>query len=260
MYVLPLFTGRVAAQSASRTPTVEATAEPKGQEEEVAAGMAAEAGSRAVSESGRTITVVGEGKVSATPDMATITMGVETVGKSVQEATKQSGEVMTDLLAVFEEQGVDSKDVRTSGYSVWADFGSREEMAGENGAPIYRVTNVVSVTVRDLDVLSAVLDGAIEAGANAIHGITFSIEDKAGLAADARALAADDAEARAQELAGLFGVEVGGVVSVSEVIGNSVFPMMRDAAMAETGGGGAGPISAGNLDYSVQLQVVYSIQ
>ena len=56
------------------------------------------------------------------------------------------------------------------------------------------------------------------------------------------------------------GLKVGAVVSVSEVVGSSVYPVLREAAMGMGGGGGAGPISVGSLDYSLQLQVVYAIQ
>ena len=206
----------------------------------------------------RTITVVGEGTVSADPDQAVATIGVETVGDSVQEATGESAEIMEALLEAFEAEGVKAADIRTSGYSVWTDYGSRELIAGES-APIYRVNNTVTVTVRDLDILSTLLDAAIENGANSIHGITFSIEDKVELASEARSLAAADAKARAEELAELVGVEVGDVISVSEVIGASTYPVMREAAMG-MGGGGAGPISAGELEYKLQLQVMYEIE
>jgi uncharacterized protein YggE len=213
----------------------------------------------AVIDTSRTITVVGEGTVSAEPDQAVVTVGVETIGDTVQKATGESGDIMTALLAAFKAEGVAVADIRTSGYGVWTDYGSRSDIVGSDSKPIYRVNNTVSVTVRDLDKLGAILDAAIEAGANSIQGITFTVEDRAGLATDARVKAAADAKAKAEELAKLMNLKVGSVVSVSEVIGSSVYPVMREAAMG-MGGGGAGPISAGELDYSVQLQVVYAIQ
>ena len=213
-----------------------------------------------VVDTSRTITVVGEGTVSAEPDQAVAMIGVEVVGDSVQEATGESGDIMTALLAAFKAEGVATADIRTSGYSVWTDYGSRSDMVGSDAKPIYRVNNIVTVTVRDLDKLSAILDAAIENGANSIQGINFTIEDKADLAADARAKAAVDARAKAEELAKLMGLKVGSVVSVSEVVGSAGYPMLREAAIGMGGGGGAGPISAGSLDYSAQLQVVYAIQ
>jgi uncharacterized protein YggE len=233
LYALPGLLGGVAAQSATTT-------------------------AASVVDTSRTITVVGEGTVSAEPDQAVVMIGVETIGDTVQKATGESGDIMTALLAAFKAEGVAAVDIRTSGYSVWTDYGSRADMVNTEQKPIYRVNNTVTVTVRDLDKLSAILDVAIEKGANSIQGINFTVEDKAGLAADARAKAAVDAKAKAEELAKLMGLKVGAVVSVSEVVGSSVYPVMREAAMGL--GGGAGPISAGSLDYAAQLQVVYAIQ
>ncbi|MHB1318666.1 MAG: SIMPL domain-containing protein, partial [Anaerolineae bacterium] len=231
LYALPGVLGGVAAQTATTSPAVDTS---------------------------RTITVVGEGTVSAEPDQAVAMIGVEVVGDSVQEATGESADVMEALLTAFKAEGVAAADIRTSGYSVWTDYGSRSDMAGGDAEPIYRVNNIVSVTVRDLDNLGAILDAAIENGANSIQGINFTIEDKADLAAEARAEAAVDAKAKAEELAKLMGLKVGAVVSVSEVVGMAGYPVLREAAIGMGGGGGAGPISVGSLDYSSQLQVVYA--
>jgi len=241
IYGLPALTRGAAAQARASTPTpIAATPAP-------------------IVDINRTITVVGEGTVSAEPDQAEVMVGVETRGDTVQEATGESADIMEALLEALEAEDVAIEDIRTSGYSVWTEYVNRPEGTAEEQEAIYHVNNIVTVKVRDLDNLGAILDGAIEAGANSIQGITFTIEDKAELAADARAQAAADARAKAEELAGLMNVEVGPVVSVSEVIGASVYPVLRQAAMG-LGGGGAGPISAGKLDYTTQLQVVYAIQ
>jgi uncharacterized protein len=209
----------------------------------------------------RTILVVGEGVVSIQPDRAQATIGVETTGATVREATQESAEIMEALLAALREQGVSERDIQTSGFSVWTERTGRPvEMPGSTGedAVIYRVTNTVRVTVVDLSKLSAILDAAIDSGANAIYGINFSIADPSTIETQARIKAVADAKAKAEELADLAGVRVGAVVSVSEVIGAGVFPAMREAAVGM--GGAVGPMSPGEMDYTVQLQVVYSIR
>lgn len=208
----------------------------------------------------RTILVVGHGTVSIQPDRAQVIVGVETTGDSVRQATGESAEIMEALLAALREQGVADKDIQTSGFSVWTErSGPMVEMgAGDAEETItHRVTNMVRVNVQELDNLSAILDAAIDAGANAIHGINSTIADPSRAATQARIKAIADAKAKAQELADLTGVRVGPVVSVSEVVGMVGVPMAaREALM----GGGVGPISPGEMDLSVQLQVVYSIQ
>jgi hypothetical protein len=209
----------------------------------------------------RTILVVGEGTVSIQPDRAQAIVGVETTGDTVREATQESSAIMEALLIALREQGVAEKDIQTSGFSVWTERTGRMPelgMATGEETVIYRVMNTVRVNVNDLDKLSAILDAAIDAGANAIHGITFSISDPSSIETQARIKAIADAKAKAQELADLTGVRVGGVVSVSEVVGMGTYAVLREAAVGM--GGGAGPISPGEMDYTVQIQVVYSIR
>jgi uncharacterized protein YggE len=81
---------------------------------------------------------------------------------------------------------------------------------------VYHVNNNVSVTIRDLAKVGAVLDAAIEAGANSIYGVSFSVAEPEKLEAEARGKAIANALAKAKELAQLNGVEVGAVVSVSD--------------------------------------------
>ncbi len=208
----------------------------------------------------RTILVVGEGTVSIEPDRAQAIIGVETTGDTVREATAESAEIMEALLEALREQGVAERNIQTSGYSVWTERMGRMEPGLERPEETvtYRVNNTVRVTVVDLDNLSAILDAAIDAGANSIHGISFTISDPSRLETQARIRAIANAKAKAQELADLTGVQVGEVVSVSEVVGMGVFPATR--AMAMDMGAGAGPVSPGEMDFTVQLQVVYSIR
>jgi uncharacterized protein YggE len=134
-------------------------------------------------------------------------------------------------------------------------------MPSEN--PVYRVNNTVSVTIRDLDNTGAVLDSAIEAGANNIYGITFSLDDPSQVESEAREKAVANAEAKAQELAELNDLQVGDVLSVSEVIGGAV-PYyaggFQEFAAAPGLGGGGGPVSPGELTLTMQLQIVYAAQ
>ena len=83
----------------------------------------------------------------------------------------------------------------------------------------YRVSNMLRVTVRDVERAGDVLDAAVEAGANQVYGVTFTVSDESRWQGQAREKAFADAKARAAELAGLAGVELGAVQSVSEVIG-----------------------------------------
>ena len=208
----------------------------------------------------RTITVVGEGKVSVAPDLAQINIGVETIGPEVKQVSSEAGEVMEQLLTALETQGVASNDIQTSYYNIWLERPFSGPDAGPSGEVIYHVNNNVLVTVRDLNKITDILSATLDAGANSVNSITFNVADRSALTSEARQLAVDDALATAQELAALNGVEVGQVVSVSEVVTSGVFPVAEAYAAQGVGGGGVGPISPGEVEVSVQLQVSYAIQ
>ena len=210
----------------------------------------------------RTIAVVGEGKVKIKPDIAQINIGIEIVGDTVQEASSQAADTMDAVLATLSAQGVDQKDVQTSGYNVWVERPYGPE--GATGSTLYHVNNTISVTIRDLDTVGTILDAAIEAGANSIYGVTFNVADPGRLMSEGREKAVADARSKAEELAELNNVAVSEVISISEVIGGAegyYAGGFRGLSVAEgMGGGGAGPISPGELEMMVQLQITYSIQ
>jgi uncharacterized protein YggE len=208
----------------------------------------------------RTITVVGEGSVKIKPDVAQANIGVEVVEPTVKEASRGARDTMEAVLKALTEQGVDEKDIQTSGFSVWTERPYGPE--GPSDEVLYHVSNQVAVTVRDLDTVGTVLDAAIEAGANNIYGVTFSLADPSQVESRARKEAVANAQAKAQELATLNDVEVGDVVSVSEVIGGRggyYTSVVRETAVAGMGGGG-GPIAPGELELTLQLEIVYTVQ
>lgn len=207
-----------------------------------------------------TITVVGEGKVSIRPDVARAQIGVEVMMSSVKEASEANREQLEAVLTALAEQGIAEADIQTSGFSVYAErFGPSGPLPTDEVN--YRVSNNVSVTVRDLDALGTVLDAAIEAGANNIYGVEFSLEDPSVIESEARQSAVTDAKEKAEELAGLTGVTVGNVVGISEVIGSSGGYYSSNFAEASRGlgGGGGAPISPGELELIMRLQITYAI-
>jgi len=213
----------------------------------------------AATPSERSITVVGIGKVTGKPDIAHVTVGIETQASSLQTAVNDNKAKMNNLLDTLKKLGLADKDIRTSNYSVYTERVSPPVPGAEVSSDqmIYHVTNQVDVTVRDVDQIGEVLDKAVAAGANNIYGVNFNVEDTAKLEADARAKAVADAKARAGELAQLNGVQLGEVLSVSEVIGGSAYPM--DYGAKGMGGGGT-PVQPGELEMSLSIQITYAVK
>ena len=207
----------------------------------------------------RGITVVGIGKVTGQPDIAHVTVGIETQAPSLQTAVDDNKAKMTVLLETLKKLGLADKDIQTSNYSVYTERVTPPAPGAEVSTDqmIYHVTNQVDVIVRDVNQLGDVLDKAVAAGANNIYGVNFSVEDTSKLESDARAKAVENAKARAQELAQLNGLQLGEVLSVSEVIGGSAFPM--DYGVKGMGGGGT-PVQPGELEMSLSIQITYAVK
>lgn len=122
---------------------------------------------------------------------------------------------------------------------------------------VYRVSNMLHVTVREIDKVGDVLSRAVEAGANQAWGVSFDIEDPRPLAVKARAEAVRDAREQAAELAQLAGVRLGHVLSVMDEEGAPrPMPgaqMMTKAEMSRV------PIEAGQLAVQRRVRVVFAI-
>jgi uncharacterized protein YggE len=202
------------------------------------------------------ITVVGTGEAFGAPDTAEVQLGAETFAPTVAEATSQNEALVEAIMAALAAQGMESRDIRTSNYSLWAEqvYGER----GPEGIAGYRVSNLVTVTIRDINAVSAVIGAVTEAGANNIHGVSFRVADPAALEDEARAAAIANARARAESLAELSGVTLGEIVSVSEVITQPGIPLGRGAGGAMDEAASAS-ISAGELGYTIQVQVTFAI-
>lgn len=207
----------------------------------------------------RTITVVGEGRVEAEPDQAQLTIGVETVDTSVQDAVEQNNQQMEAVIAALVDQGVSQSNIQTANYSIFTETPGPDLEAAQETTPTlrYRVTQQVNITVTDLDTVSDVLDAAVTAGANNIFGVSFSIGDTTPLESQARREALENAFRSAQDVAALAGVELGGVVSITEVLTGPPTPFQ---GATEGLGGAAAPIQPGQFTFTKQLQVAFSIQ
>ena len=201
------------------------------------------------------------------PDVANTTVGVEALGPTVDAAMADAEARMTSVLDALKKMGIADKDIQTSNFSINFERQMEQKPVTAQATPgkfeppagFYRVSNMVQVTIRDMTKVGDVIDTAVKAGANNVWGISFSLEDTKGLEEQAREAAVKDAQARAESLAGLTNVQVGDVISVSEVVGSQPVPMFSAAEAKGLGGGGT-PAEPGEVTFSTQIQVVYGIK
>jgi hypothetical protein len=230
---------------------------------------AVQAGSRAAGQAastpaalgaGREITVVGVGRVNLVPNVAKINVGAEFRASTVSEAKDKVDRQMEAITVALKELGIAEKDIQSAQYSIYYEQEPYQPYTREEGAVtepqgVYRVSSMLEVTVRDVEKAGEVLDSVVMAGANQVWGVSFTVSDDQKWQSQARTEAMADARARAAELAGLAGVELGEVLSVSEVIGAGSF-VAYERAM----GGGGGGIAPGELEMTTQVQVTFAIQ
>jgi uncharacterized protein YggE len=204
-----------------------------------------------------TITVIGEGTAQVVPDMAEATVGVQVINPNLEEATSMVQQQMEAVVTALQAQGVAPEDIQTVNFNIFVEPPVGPEAQATTAEPTYRVSNDVRVTVRDLDNIGMLLDAAIEAGANNVYGVNFSVTDDSEARAAAREEAFTRATTQAEELAGLAGVELGRVVRISEVISpqDGIPFAARDMAI-----GGAGPIVPGQLEVTTHLEVTFAMQ
>lgn len=211
-----------------------------------------------------TLSVSGVGQASAAPDIAFVDLGVVTSGPEVGSAVERSNQTTSAVIEAVEEAGVDAADIQTSSFNVWSEERFDQGPISPEGEPaagqvIYRVENGLRVTVRDVEQLGTVIQAGLDAGANQVRGVSFSIEDSSAVEEEARAQAVENARARAANLAEQMGVTLGDPVVVSEGSNGGVpYPAFETAV--GLGGGGGPPISSGELTVRVQVNVTFDIK
>lgn len=205
----------------------------------------------------RTIEVSGLGVVASKPDLALAGLGVRTLAKSVQEAVAENNVVAQAVLAALERAGVEPHRIETSSYSVTAERNYRRDKP--DTVVGYWASNMVTVGIVDLDRVGAVLQAAIDAGANNISNLRFTLEDPEPVKRQARANAVKDARTRAQTLAEAAEVKLGNVVSIRDLSARK--PVFKDQRMMlESARADAAPIRVDELEISIQVEVTYAIE
>jgi uncharacterized protein YggE len=208
----------------------------------------------------RTITVSGTGKAYLTPDIAYIYIGVHTEGKDAAEAVASNNTLTQKVIDAIKSFNVASKDIQTTNFSIYPQ--QQYDNTGKSQGITYMVDNTVYVTLRDLTKIGDLLNGAVSAGANSINGIQFDVTDKTAALSEARKAAMADAQSQAEELATAANVSLGAVQEINASTTNSSpIPLYGKGGGAALAAPEASvPVSSGQLDVTVNVNVVYEIK
>ena len=200
------------------------------------------------------ITVTGEASVTVVPDLATVSLGVMTIGATAGEALTANSAAVQAVMDRLTAAGIDARDIQTSNLALNPNYLASD---GSQAPKIqnYMVSNMVTVIVRKLDTTGEVLDAAVKDGANTLNGLSFDLADRRPAEDKARQAAVADAKAKATLLAEAAGVKLGSIVSITEGGASQppqpMFRMAADSAQV--------PVSGGTLDVSASVTMVWTL-
>jgi uncharacterized protein len=206
-----------------------------------------------------TISVVGEGVATATPDMAVVTVGVVSQAPRAADALAQNSKLMTEVIATAKAAGIEPRDVATGRISLQPQYSRPAQ--GTREAPkvvAYQASNDVSIRVRSFDKLGGLLDDLVTSGANQIRGVDLTVANPEPLRDEARAAAMKDAIRKAEMLADAAGVRIVRLFSASENVLNGPRPMSMRVAM-DSAARPEVPIEAGEQEIRGRVTAVFEI-
>ena len=210
------------------------------------------------------ISVSGEGVATAAPDMAVISLTVLREAETAREALDANNEAMANVLAAMKAEGIAERDLQTGAFSVqprWVypknnnDENRKAEIVG------YTVNNTLTVRIRDLSRLGAILDTSVSLGVNQGGNVAFTNDDQDTIRETARLDAVKKARAKAEAMTGALGVSLGRITQISENSYSAPPMPMARAEMAMMAGKAADsvPVASGENEYRVTVNVTWEL-
>lgn len=210
-----------------------------------------------------TLRVSATGESRAAPDRAWIDFGLETMAATAEAAGRENAQRMERVIAVLVRAGVPREQIQTRDYSVHPEYApppdARTEEPRIRG---YRVTNTVSVTVDRVGEVGGLIDAALAAGANRVHGVRFGLRDPEAVRARALQEAVRRGRAEAETLAAALGVGLGRLLDASTMSEpyRPPVPMMMEMAASRAVADAATPVEPGEQTVAASVHLVYAIE
>ncbi len=208
----------------------------------------------------RSISLSGHGEVRTAPDMAVVTVGVISSAPTAREALDANTKSMEAIFASLKQAGIEPKDQQTANFTI----NPRYDYGQNNGLPPkmvgYDVSNTVTVTVRKLESLGAVLDQVVSAGSNPVNSVSFQVSKPDAAMDEARKLAVASAVSKAKIYSTAAGVELGAIISISEGGGYQPPTPVFAKAMRSEGTSADVPIAQGEQVISIDVNITWEIK
>ena len=207
----------------------------------------------------RTVSVSGQGEISAEPDLAHVTLGVEARRPTLAEARSEVTAAVERLLALTKSLGIDPRLVNATRVQVlpeysWNDKDRKRILLG------YFVSRQVQVELRNLEQLGTLLERAVDAGANQVSDPVLDSSRRKDLERDAMTRAVQDARQNAETLAKAAGAKLGNVRALNASAAGPVVPVYRaKMVMAEASMAPEATFQAGDMKFSAMVSAEYDL-
>ncbi|MCW7069773.1 MAG: SIMPL domain-containing protein [Methanophagales archaeon] len=166
-------------------------------------------------EGNSTISVSGTGIIKTEPNQAKVYLGVETQSRDVTEALEENSLKMQSIIKAIKKLGISKDSIETTYFSVYPirDY----EKSGEDIIG-YRASNEITVELHDLDKIGAVIEEAMNAGANKVRRIEFGLTEdkKREVKNEALKEACKDARTKADAIASGLGLKITRIATARE--------------------------------------------
>lgn len=215
----------------------------------------------------KTISVTGTATTQANPDLLNIRFGVETQQKTAKEALEQNSSLMNAVIEAIKKAGISESDISTSGFNIYPVYDYyNEPQTNRNTQELigYRVSNIVSVETKKLDLAASIIDNGVSAGANRVDSVFFTLSPQKHVEIKDNLLekAVLNAKSKAQKALSPLEHQIIGVkaISLSEFAIPYPQPMFRaDYAVSEGFQAAPTPIFTSDQDVSTTVNVVFII-
>ena len=210
------------------------------------------------------LSVSGSATIEKPADQAQLSVGVVTQSEEARDALRQNNQRMEKIVAAITAAGLSTDEYQTGRFRIRPDYERRPRNPAADWKPRitgYTVENDISIKTKQLDLVGQLIGDAGDAGANTVNVDGFAIADPQKYRGEALGEATANAMSDARALADAAGLELVRIIRINTSSAPS--PMLRSRGMRmamDSEGGGAPPITSGNVSIDAQVSIVYEIR
>jgi len=200
---------------------------------------------------GRTMIIQGEGKVSAIPDVAAVIIGVQADGADIGSMQEENNIKMARIIEAMIQQGVPRERIRTAEYRLFPQY---DYEGGQQIFKGYRLIHTIKVEVQEAEKAGALIDSAVQHGANIVSDITFSVSSPETLYTRALTLALQNAQQKAAAVAAYLNIHIYPIpYKIEEISPAQVVPYQTSGFIKAEGT----PLEPGLIQFESVVRVLF---